>query len=123
MARTDRSRRRPTSVGVLAVTLCVSLSSLVVALGSCRQNSSRQTEDREVNMKRVVIPIDGMSCSACAARVKKALAAIDGVAEVEVRLADRNARVRFAPSKLSADRLASAVKGLGYQAGAPAEVP
>ena len=72
-------------------------------------------------MKTVIIPIEGMSCGACAARVKRTLTSIDGVADVEVNLAERNARVRFAPSKLSPDRLVSAVNGLGYQAGAPAE--
>ncbi|MBI4589090.1 MAG: heavy-metal-associated domain-containing protein [Candidatus Rokubacteria bacterium] len=72
-------------------------------------------------MKTVIIPIEGMSCSACAARVKKALTSIDGVSDVEVNLADRNARVRFAPCKLSSDRLVGAVNGLGYHASAPAE--
>ncbi len=73
-------------------------------------------------MKTVIIPIEGMSCSACTARVKKALTSIDGVSEVDVNLADRNARVRFAPSKLSPDRLVGAVNGLGYHASAPTEV-
>lgn len=73
-------------------------------------------------MKIVVMPVEGMSCVACAARVKKGLKEIDGVADVEVNLAERNARVRFAPSKLSPNRLVAAVNGLGYRAGAPREV-
>jgi len=69
----------------------------------------------------VVMPVEGMSCSACVARVKKALNSIDGVSDVQVNLVERNARVRFAPSKVSPDRLVAAVNGLGYQAGPATE--
>jgi copper chaperone CopZ len=72
-------------------------------------------------LKLVEIPIEGMSCSACAARVKKSLSSIDGVAGVEVDLAGRKARVRFEPGRVAQDRLVSAVNGLGYRAGSPAE--
>ena len=119
MASSDRSHRRPTLVAVLAGALS---ATALVTVSACNENSSGQTANQqEVNMKTVVIPIEGMSCSACAARVKKTLTGIDGVVDVEVNLAERNARVRFAPSKLSPDRLVSAVNGLGYQASAPAE--
>lgn len=95
---------------------------LGLAATACnRQETPRPSAAEEVNMKTVIIPIEGMSCSACAARVKKALNSIDGVSEVEVNLGDRNARVRFAPSKLSLDRLVGAVNGLGYRASAPTE--
>lgn len=77
---------------------------------------------QEANMKVVQIPVEGMSCAACVARVKKTLAAIGGVSDVEVSLVERRARVRFDPSRLSADQLVAAIKGLGYQAGAPSAV-
>lgn len=96
-------------------------TALILALGACNPSSSGQAANQEVNMKTVIIPIEGMSCSACIARLKKTLTGIDGVADVEVNLAERNARVRFAPSKLSPDRLVSAVNELGYRASAPAE--
>jgi copper chaperone CopZ len=99
------------------------LAAFVPLLGACaKKEPGQQSAAREVTMKTVVMPVEGMSCSACAASVKKALTSIDGVANVEVNLAERNARVRFDPSKLSPDRLVAAVNGLGYQAGAPAEV-
>jgi len=99
-------------------------ASYILAVGACKnEDSSRQSTHEEGNMKTVIIPIEGMSCSACAARVKKALTSIDGVADVEVNLAERNARVRFVLSKLSPDRLVSAVNGLGYRASEPAEAP
>lgn len=73
------------------------------------------------NMKTVVIPVEGMSCVACTARVKKTLTSIAGVGDVQVSLAERNARVRFDPSRLAPDRLVAAINGLGYNAGTPTE--
>lgn len=114
-----RSRARA-ALSIVAVLTTVGV--FAVGTSACNnQQSSRSSATQEDNLKTVIIPIEGMSCSACAARVKKALTSIDGVAEVEVNLADRNARVRFAPSKLAPDRLVSAVNGLGYHASAPTE--
>jgi Cu+-exporting ATPase len=62
-----------------------------------------------------------MSCAACAARVRKTLASIDGVSDVEVSLVERRARARFDPARLSPGKLVEAINGLGYRAGTPAE--
>ena len=65
------------------------------------------------------IPIEGMSCAACVARVKRTLKSIDGVRNVEVRLAQRDARVRYVKTKVTPERLAAAINKLGYKAGTP----
>ena len=70
-------------------------------------------------IQTVRIPVEGMSCVACAANVKKTLVAIAGVEEVEVHLGERNARVRFDSRQLTPERLVKAINGLGYSAGAP----
>ncbi len=70
-------------------------------------------------MQTVRIPVEGMSCVACAARVKKTLKAIAGVDEVEVHLGERNARVRFDSRRLAPDRLVAVINELGYSAGTP----
>ena len=98
------------------------LFSLLIALGSCTgQESAEPTGKQVANLKAISIPIDGMSCSACVARVKKTLTSMDGVADVEVNLGTRAARVRYAPDKVSPDRLVAAINDLGYRAGAPTE--
>lgn len=84
--------------------------------------TATQTAAQKASMSEIIIPIEGMSCSACAARVKKTLTAIDGVGDVEVLLAERGARIRYEPSKLSPARLVAAVNGLGYRATLPAAV-
>ena len=106
----------------VTVVLAFVVGAFVVLAGACTSRETpRATVSQELNMKTVIMPVEGMSCSACVAQIKKTLTSIDGVSEVQVNLVERNARIRFAPSKLSPDRLVAAVNGLGYQAGPPAE--
>lgn len=114
---TDKHRRSELR---LAASTFISLVSAFILFGACtKQKATNSTANNDVAMKAVVLPIEGMVCSACVARVKRTLTGIDGVSEVEVNLIERNARIRFAPSKLSADSLVATVNRLGYQAGAP----
>ena len=68
-------------------------------------------------VKTVAIPVEGMSCISCAARVKRTLKGIEGVQQVEVSLERRETVVRFAPAKVTPERLESAINELGYKAG------
>lgn len=69
--------------------------------------------------KTVTLPVEGMTCASCVARVKKTLQSIDGVTEIEVSLAQRAARVSYRDAKVSPERLAAAINDLGYRAGTP----
>lgn len=100
--------------------LIVAGAPLLFGIAACTEQKPLPST-QAAELKSVIIPIEGMSCSACVARVKKTLTSIDGVAGVEMDLAGRQARVRFDPSRLAPDRLVTAVNGLGYRAGAPAE--
>jgi copper chaperone CopZ len=70
-------------------------------------------------VKTVVIPVEGMSCLSCAARIKRTLAAMDGVIEVSVDLAKRQARVRYTEGRVTPERLVEAINNIGYRAGTP----
>lgn len=115
--RTERKPRR-----VLAGS-ALTLGGLLAVLGfagACgRRSEPAATEAAET--RTVLIPVDGMSCAACVARVKKALASIEGVSNVEVSLVERRARVRFAAGRVRPDQLVAAINALGYRAGAPVE--
>lgn len=67
----------------------------------------------------VTLPIEGMTCASCVARVKKTLHSIEGVTEVEVSLVHRAARVSYLEAQVSPERLAAAINDLGYRAGTP----
>jgi copper chaperone CopZ len=77
------------------------------------------TPASDFEARTVTIPIQGMTCASCTARVKRALSAIDGVIEVEVSLEHRHARVRYIDEKVSPERLAAAINELGYKAETP----
>jgi copper chaperone CopZ len=67
----------------------------------------------------VLISIEGMSCSACVARVKKTLKKLDGVSEANVNLEKRNAEILYDPEKVSPETLAKSIAELGYKAETP----
>jgi copper chaperone CopZ len=69
--------------------------------------------------RALTIPIEGMACLACTAKVKSTLKAINGVTEVEVNLASHDARVEYVEGKVSPEELVSAINRLGYRAGSP----
>ena len=67
----------------------------------------------------VVIPVEGMSCQACVARVRKTLKGTAGVSEVRVSLEKHEAEIRYDPAKTSAEKLVPAIDEMGYKAGTP----
>ncbi len=109
-------------VGGLAV---LALGAFVVfqgPLGRSDPASSAQAQQAgpaDVSLAEVTLPVEGMSCGACAARIKKTLKPIAGVAAVEVSLERRNVRVRYAAGKLTPEALAKAINDLGYKASLP----
>lgn len=67
-------------------------------------------------MKDLLIKVGGMSCQGCVKGVTGALAAIDGVSQVEVSLDAAEARVRFDEGKVEAGQLLAAVEAAGFEA-------
>jgi len=63
----------------------------------------------------VLIKIEGMHCHKCEEALRKALAAHEGVAEVEVDFASGQASVLFQPSLVSTVQLLDSVRAAGYQ--------
>ncbi len=105
-----------------AVAIAFTLGATAFASGALAAADAPPATAAQTKVKSVVIPVEGMSCVACTARVKKTLSSIAGVTEVKVNLAERTARVRFDSTRVSPDRLVTAINGLGYRAGTPAEV-
>ena len=71
----------------------------------------------------VKLPIEGMTCASCVARVEKALKRVPGVASAEVNLATETATVTLAEGA-APETLMAAVRGAGYEARlSPVEKP
>ena len=61
-------------------------------------------------MEKVVIRVEGMSCSHCENSLKKAVGALDGVNGVTVDLKVKTVTVDYEVSKVSLDQIKLSVK-------------
>jgi len=63
----------------------------------------------------VTLTLEGLHCAACVARVEKALTGAPGVEQALVKLATRQARVRYDSGQTTVKNLETAVQEAGYQ--------
>ncbi len=66
------------------------------------------------DQEKVTIPIEGMSCASCVARVEKALSEVPGVVSASVNLAAKSGTVEYVPGIADREALRAAVAGAGY---------
>ncbi len=62
----------------------------------------------------IELPVEGMTCAACASRISRALNKLDGVDEAEVNLASSKATVRFDPTTTDVATFTARIEKLGY---------
>ena len=62
----------------------------------------------------ITIPIEGMSCASCVAKIERGLAAVQGVKAASVNLATEKATVEYRPTVTSPVHIEEAIRGLGY---------
>ena len=65
-------------------------------------------------MERITLHISGMMCSACVARVERALTSVPGVSKARVSLASKTAKVAFDEAQASRADLVHAIEAAGY---------
>ena len=75
------------------------------------------TAPERAGTTRVDLPIEGMTCGACAARIERGLNRIDGVASASVNLAAERATVVYDPAVTGPPAFADKVAALGYAVG------
>jgi len=79
--------------------------------------------------QHLVIPIEGMSCASCVARIEQGLQAVPGVLRASVNLATEQATVDYQPAATNPGAIEDTIRSLGYtplmpaakKAGAPVE--
>ena len=67
-------------------------------------------------MSQVVLHVEGMTCSNCAAAVQRALASLDGVRHVDVRLLEKRVTVDYEPERTDPASIRARVDDAGYEA-------
>ena len=65
-------------------------------------------------LERIDLPVEGMTCAACATRIGKGLGKIEGVSQADVNLAAARATVHFDPRITDRDAFARKIESLGY---------
>ena len=72
-----------------------------------------------VTTRTLDVPVHGMDCADCAKGVQRAIAALPGVASVNVLLASEKAVVNYDPQRVQLAAICEAVEGAGYQCPLP----
>ena len=67
-----------------------------------------------MTMKEITLNIEGMHCEHCVMTVFKALRSVDGVVDVEVSLANKNAKIKYDEKRASPDEMSAAIVNAGY---------
>ncbi len=75
---------------------------------------TRSHHDQERTEQQITLPIEGMHCASCVARVEQALKGVPGVVEASVNFALEEASVRFVPGQATPQALVQAVRKAGY---------
>jgi len=71
----------------------------------------------EISTKsEVTIPIGGMTCAACSARIERVLGKLEGVTSASVNLATEKATVHYDSQKIKLSAIRQAIEKAGYQA-------
>jgi P-type Cu+ transporter len=70
--------------------------------------------ERKDESKRVTIPIEGMTCASCVARIEKVVGKLDGVTTVAVNLATEKADVTYEPARVRLSSIKKAITDAGY---------
>ena len=121
--RESQNARRPARAGValtaLFLTLIVAAACNRVGDASGQSASGAERTTNTARLKTVSVPVEGMICVACAAKVKITLKDVDGVRAVEVNLERRAARIEYDPAKVDVAHLTKTINELGYKAGTP----
>ncbi|HTY38625.1 MAG TPA: heavy metal translocating P-type ATPase [Bacteroidota bacterium] len=71
-------------------------------------------------IQTITLPVEGMTCASCVARVEKVLANADGVTGAAVNLASEKVTLTIDPSKADLIRLAALIEDAGYKLLLPA---
>jgi Cu+-exporting ATPase len=71
--------------------------------------------------ERIDLPVTGMTCAACAARIERSLSRAEGVEQATVNLATERATVRFDPAVTNLDEIVGTIRSAGYDAIIPAK--
>ena len=67
-----------------------------------------------MSIQRIILYVEGMTCSSCESRITKTLASLSGVASSKVSLKGGTAEIEYDNSKITVDEIKTAIGKTGY---------
>ncbi len=83
------------------------------AIKAAVEKAGYQAQD-EIQAKEVTLPIQGMTCAACASRIERILGKMAGIERVTVNLATERATLTYSPSLVRLSEIKQAIVKAGY---------
>jgi len=69
-----------------------------------------------INLKKAVVPLEGVHCASCVARLEGGLGALPGMVRVSVNLPSKTAFLSYDPALLDGAAISGKIDALGYKA-------
>ena len=69
----------------------------------------------KLKTEKILLPVEGMTCASCVARVEKTVAKFDGISNVSVNLATEKVTLEYNPAVVDLNKLAETVEDIGYK--------
>lgn len=113
-------RRLGNEAGVLSSAVNLAMQSVTVEYDESLTTPGKivlaiQYSGYVVPLASTTFPIEGITCSACVARIEKALSRTDGIISAVVNFATRNATVQYVEGQLTPDAIHQVVRDTGYE--------
>ena len=70
---------------------------------------------KQILAEKISLPVEGMTCASCVARVEKAITKFEGVSAVNVNLATEKVTLEYDPSLVDLNEIAATVEDIGYK--------
>ncbi|WP_022799220.1 heavy metal translocating P-type ATPase [Thermus islandicus] len=117
VARVERALQRAEGVEEARVNLTTEEAFLRLKEGVDLKEVLKRVEEAgyEPVLARAEIPVKGMTCAACVARVERAIQRLPGVVSAVVNLTAEKAFVEYLPDTVSLARIRQAIREAGYE--------
>ncbi|GGN02381.1 copper-translocating P-type ATPase [Thermus composti] len=117
VARVERALKRAEGVEEARVNLTTEEAFLRLQEGVDLKEVLKRVEEAgyEPVVAKAEIPVKGMTCAACVARVERAIKKLPGVVSATVNLAAEKAFVEYLPDTVSLARIRQAIREAGYE--------
>jgi P-type Cu+ transporter len=79
-----------------------------------RGRTSATTSTTVLDDVRIILPVEGMTCASCSARVGRALNKLDGVSDANVNFATHRAAITYDPALVDPAAMRAAIEKVGY---------